>query len=404
MRRGVTPVVAIALLMGMTVTASGGAYAWITATTQQAQEDAARALATELDIKDVRCGGGVVLAWVKNSGTADLRETTASVRVFRDGELAAVNDTDITDAAFRAAGGFGSVRVPVNVTMGRNDAYMVTVAVGDVAVERRCTAERPESCRAIAEAGDADGDGTYTVDADGVGGEEPYAVRCDMTTDGGGWTLVGAVARNDAGEPWADENTWMNASTFGTLATYGTADFKSAAWTGVEGDDIMLTWTNDSQANRIYTTDRFLRKRLDMADRGGPVSLRAVYSESEGLEGQNGGSYWQDPTQGQDQCYTNSTLSATVYEGNMVHSWKSIGIRPVNLNNKADAGMLGVTEAAHYCGNNDPDGGCEIGCWWNGDEDVDPIYNEKVTDMGTGGGSSETTLVQYIDHIGIWVR
>jgi hypothetical protein len=37
------------------------------------------------------------------------------------------------------------------------------------------------------------GDGVYTVDADGVGGNGPFDVYCDMTTDDGGWTLVAGI-------------------------------------------------------------------------------------------------------------------------------------------------------------------------------------------------------------------
>ncbi|WP_222615322.1 EGF domain-containing protein [Persicimonas caeni] len=111
------------------------------------------------------------------------------------------------------------------------------------------TCRYPTSCMDALNNSINTGDGTYTIDADGTGANAPFDVYCDMTTDGGGWTLLGTQVNQDGQRNWDSQSVITDATTFGSIANRHSADFKSPAWTTVAGDDLML---NNAEYNLGY--------------------------------------------------------------------------------------------------------------------------------------------------------
>ena len=102
-----------------------------------------------------------------------------------------------------------------------------------------------KSCWHILQKNNIAPDGRYWIDPDGNGA---FEVLCDMSTDGGGWTLVSSYTNDDGVVNWAGStvSNWLNDSTFEALDTYDVADYKSFAFSVLtDAGDLLIKDSNN---------------------------------------------------------------------------------------------------------------------------------------------------------------
>lgn len=103
-------------------------------------------------------------------------------------------------------------------------------------------------CAAIKAAAPEALSGVYTIDPDGDAGEPPFDAYCDMTTDGGGWTLVLNLDTSDGHVMWWGNSKWTDGTSHGDAATARTADHVSVGWKNYAGaKEILLMIHNEGK-------------------------------------------------------------------------------------------------------------------------------------------------------------
>lgn len=101
--------------------------------------------------------------------------------------------------------------------------------------------------------------GTFYIDPDKAGAGTPFQVWCDMSTSGGGWTLL-AIVTNQDGVSWGPTSAyWVDDKALGNASVISNADAKSRAYHELGVDELLISRSDGTR--EVQTTTGCLSGR-----------------------------------------------------------------------------------------------------------------------------------------------